>query len=113
MSDQLELLTRPTEFLDYETDAVQAFIDHAVKDRSADRTTNAIELYYAVRDDVFYEVYGAPSPARASGPPPPPPRRRASACTSPRCTRPVCAPSASPPGSSTATCATTSPRRGC
>ncbi|MFG3347100.1 transglutaminase family protein [Streptomyces sp. NPDC048018] len=60
MTDQLERLTRPTEFLDYETDAVQAFIDHAVKDRGADRTTNAIELYYAVRDDVFYEVYGAP-----------------------------------------------------
>ncbi|WP_236243606.1 MULTISPECIES: transglutaminase family protein [unclassified Streptomyces] len=60
MTDHLERLTRPTEFLDYETDAVQAFIDHAVKDRAADRTANAIELYYAVRDDVFYEVYGAP-----------------------------------------------------
>ncbi|OII59567.1 transglutaminase-like superfamily protein [Streptomyces sp. CC53] len=60
MRDQLQRLTRPTEFLDYETDAVQAFIDHAVKDRAADPTTNAIALYYAVRDDIFYEVYGAP-----------------------------------------------------
>ncbi|WP_405056547.1 transglutaminase-like domain-containing protein [Kribbella sp. NBC_01505] len=52
-------LTSSTAFLDYETDEVQAFIDHAVKDRSADQTTNAIELYYAVRDGIFYEVYGA------------------------------------------------------
>jgi hypothetical protein len=52
-------LTRATTFLDYETEEVQAFIDHAVKDRSADQTTNAIELYYAVRDGIFYEVYGA------------------------------------------------------
>jgi transglutaminase-like putative cysteine protease len=59
MTVDLNDLTRPTEFLDYETDEVQAFIDHAVKDRSADRTTNAIELYYAVRDGIFYEVYGA------------------------------------------------------
>ncbi|MGW0465438.1 transglutaminase-like domain-containing protein [Streptomyces sp. NPDC003027] len=55
--DTYDRLTEPTEFLDYETDAVQEFIDHAVKDRSADKRTNAIELYYAVRDDVFYEVY--------------------------------------------------------
>ncbi|MFE4520242.1 transglutaminase family protein [Kitasatospora sp. NPDC056783] len=60
MNDELTPLTRPTAFLDYETDEVQAFIDHAVKDRSADRRTNAIELYYAVRDGVDYEVYGAP-----------------------------------------------------
>ncbi|MFE4976522.1 transglutaminase family protein [Kitasatospora sp. NPDC056651] len=60
MNDRLDLLTRPTAFLDYETDEVQAFIDHAVKDRAADRRTNAIELYYAVRDGVDYEVYGAP-----------------------------------------------------
>jgi hypothetical protein len=60
MTTQLDHLTRPTTFLDYETDAVQNFVDHAVKDRSADPTTNATELYYAVRDGVFYEVYGAP-----------------------------------------------------
>ncbi|MFF8964389.1 transglutaminase family protein [Streptomyces globisporus] len=52
-------LTRPTAFLDYETDAVQEFIDHVVDDRSADRRTNAVKLYYAVRDTVDYEVYGA------------------------------------------------------
>ncbi|MFD7167367.1 transglutaminase domain-containing protein [Streptomyces violascens] len=59
MTADLLQLTRPTEFLDYESDEVQDFIDHAVKDRSADKKTNAIELYYAVRDGVFYEVYGA------------------------------------------------------
>ncbi|WP_330343888.1 transglutaminase-like domain-containing protein [Streptomyces longwoodensis] len=62
-------LTAPTEFLDYETDAVQAFIDYAVADRAADERRLAVELYYAVRDDVFYEVYGAdlsPEGLRAS-----------------------------------------------
>ncbi|GAB3931657.1 transglutaminase family protein [Kribbella albertanoniae] len=59
MTADLNELTRPTEFLDYETDEVQAFVDHAVKDRSAAPTTNATELYYAVRDGIFYEVYDA------------------------------------------------------
>ncbi|MBY8876308.1 transglutaminase-like domain-containing protein [Actinacidiphila acidipaludis] len=62
-------LTAPTTFLDYETDAVQAFVDHAVTDRGADKRRLAVELYYAVRDDVFYEVYGAdlsPEGLRAS-----------------------------------------------
>lgn len=57
--DLHDRLTQPTDFLDYETDAVQTFIDDVVKDRSADKRSLAIELYYAVRDDVFYEVYGA------------------------------------------------------
>jgi transglutaminase-like putative cysteine protease len=57
--DDFQRLTAPTEFLDYETDAVQAFIDEAVPDRTADKRELAVQLYYAVRDDVFYEVYGA------------------------------------------------------
>lgn len=57
--DLYDRLTRPTEFLDYETDAVQTFIDGVVKDRASDKRTMAVELYYAVRDGVFYEVYGA------------------------------------------------------
>ncbi|RAJ45671.1 transglutaminase superfamily protein [Kitasatospora sp. SolWspMP-SS2h] len=60
MTDRTDHLTRPTEFLDHQTEEVQTFIDHAVKDRSADPRTNAVELYYAVRDGVDYEVYGAP-----------------------------------------------------
>ena len=59
MTVDLNQLTRPTEFLDYETDEVQTFVDHAVKDRSADAVTTAVELYYAVRDGIFYEVYDA------------------------------------------------------
>ena len=52
-------LTEPTDFLDYETDAVQAFVDHAIADRTADKKQIAVDLYYAVRDDIFYEVYDA------------------------------------------------------
>ncbi|MGW2395698.1 transglutaminase-like domain-containing protein [Kitasatospora sp. NPDC001664] len=60
MTEQLDHLILPTAFLDHQTEEVQAFVDHAVKDRSADPVTKAVELYYAVRDGVFYEVYGAP-----------------------------------------------------
>jgi transglutaminase-like putative cysteine protease len=62
-------LTAPTAFLDYETDAVQRFVDDAVTDRAAGKRQLAVELYYAVRDSVFYEVYGAdlsPEGLRAS-----------------------------------------------
>lgn len=52
-------LTAPTEFLDHQSEAVQNFIDEVVEDRSADRRVNAVKLYYAVRDTVHYEVYGA------------------------------------------------------
>lgn len=55
----LARLTEPTEFLDYESAPVQEFIDAAVPDRGADKRDLAVALYYAVRDDVFYEVYGA------------------------------------------------------
>ncbi|MET9961909.1 transglutaminase-like domain-containing protein [Streptomyces sp. NPDC006326] len=66
---EFDRLTAPTDFLDYESDAVQTFVDDAVKDRAADKRHLATELYYAVRDDVFYEVYGAdlsPEGLRAS-----------------------------------------------
>jgi hypothetical protein len=52
-------LTVPTEFLDYETEPVQEFVDSAVKDRYAGKRQLAVALYYAVRDEIFYEVYGA------------------------------------------------------
>jgi transglutaminase-like putative cysteine protease len=55
----LARLTEPTEFLDHESAPVQEFIDGVVPDRGADKRQLAIALYYAVRDDVFYEVYGA------------------------------------------------------
>lgn len=55
----LARLTEPTEFLDHESVPVQEFIDGVVPDRGADKRQLAIALYYAVRDDVFYEVYDA------------------------------------------------------
>ncbi|GAB2816815.1 transglutaminase-like domain-containing protein [Lentzea nigeriaca] len=55
----LTRLTEPTEFLDHESVPVQEFIDRVVPDRGADKRQLAIALYYAVRDDVFYEVYDA------------------------------------------------------
>ncbi|GGS11161.1 MULTISPECIES: transglutaminase-like domain-containing protein [Streptomyces] len=58
-ADDLRRLTAPTDFLDYESDSVQSFVDEAVTDRGADKRRLAVELYYAVRDEVFYEVYGA------------------------------------------------------
>ncbi|MEU8763372.1 transglutaminase-like domain-containing protein [Streptomyces sp. NPDC048659] len=55
--DELHALTRPTDFLDHESDEVQNFVDSVVKDRAADRRENAVKLYYAVRDGLDYEVY--------------------------------------------------------
>ncbi|MET8760670.1 transglutaminase-like domain-containing protein [Lentzea sp. NPDC004782] len=55
----LTRLTEPTEFLDHESVPVQEFIDGVVPDRGADKRQLATALYYAVRDDVFYEVYDA------------------------------------------------------
>lgn len=48
-----------TEFLDHDSDEVQGFVDRALNGRWGTPTENAIALYYAVRDGIFYEVYGA------------------------------------------------------
>lgn len=58
MDDQLAQLTASTEFLDYRTAPVQEFIDSVVEDRRDDKQRLAVRLYYAVRDDIFYETYG-------------------------------------------------------
>ncbi|WP_405876700.1 transglutaminase-like domain-containing protein [Streptomyces sp. NBC_01136] len=50
-----------TEFLDHESPAVRAFVDKTLSgaaDTDTD-TQKAIALYYAVRDGISYEVYGA------------------------------------------------------
>jgi len=47
-----------TEFLDHESDAVRRFVARAVPDPGVTPAEKAVALYYAVRDDVFYEVYG-------------------------------------------------------
>ncbi|MFD3514431.1 transglutaminase family protein [Streptomyces sp. NPDC058657] len=55
-------LTAATGFLDYEHESVQAFVDKALAgiDRDAAGPAGlAVALYYAVRDRIHYEVYGA------------------------------------------------------
>ncbi len=56
-SDAAELL-KATEFLDHEHPVVREFADRAT-DASTTPAANAISLYYAVRDTISYEVYGA------------------------------------------------------
>ncbi|MEW2069995.1 transglutaminase family protein [Streptomyces sp. NPDC007346] len=61
-ADDLDRLTAATDFLDHEHETVKAFVDKALKgiDRStADPIDLAVALYYAVRDGIHYEVYGA------------------------------------------------------
>ena len=59
MDTRLSDLTAPTDFLDYETEPVQNFVSSVIRDRGEDKRQLAVKLYYAVRDDIFYEVYGA------------------------------------------------------
>lgn len=50
---------RPTEFLDYESPVVRDFVQAAVPDRERPAREVAVDLYYAVRDGIGYEIYGA------------------------------------------------------
>jgi len=53
-------LCRPTEFLDYTAPVVRDFVRRVLPDETAgDATERARALYYAVRDGIHYEVYGA------------------------------------------------------
>ncbi|MGX7827995.1 transglutaminase-like domain-containing protein [Actinokineospora sp. 24-640] len=52
-------LLAPTEFLDHTSDVVQNFVDRALGEGSGTPTENAVAIYYAVRDRLMYEVYGA------------------------------------------------------
>lgn len=47
-----------TNFLDYTAPEVAEFVDRVVPS-GADRTEQAVGLYYAVRDGIRYEIYGA------------------------------------------------------
>jgi transglutaminase-like putative cysteine protease len=49
----------PTEFLDYPSDEVQDFIHRWAPAAANTPTQRAISLYYAVRDTVHYDIYGA------------------------------------------------------
>jgi hypothetical protein len=54
----LESIT-DTEFLDFRSDAVQEFVAASGADEEDDPVQRAVRLYYAVRDDIRYEIYGA------------------------------------------------------
>ena len=60
MTTDLDQLRRPTEFLDYESPAVDEFVRRVLPDPTAGTDIErACALYYAVRDKIQYEVYGA------------------------------------------------------
>jgi len=48
-----------TPFLDYDHPVVREFVGQALDGTETTPTEKAVALYYAVRDDVFYEVYDA------------------------------------------------------
>ncbi|TDC00579.1 transglutaminase domain-containing protein [Micromonospora fluostatini] len=54
-------LLDPTEFLDHDSAVVRDFVARALPDGGAELTPTerAVALYYAVRDGIHYEVYGA------------------------------------------------------
>jgi transglutaminase-like putative cysteine protease len=63
-------LCAPTEFLDHQAPAVQAFLARTLPDRDRPAAELAVELYYAVRDGIEYEIYGVDfsrAAMRASG----------------------------------------------
>ncbi|MFW2543786.1 transglutaminase-like domain-containing protein [Primorskyibacter sp. 2E107] len=49
----------PTEFLDYDDPGVAAFFDKATANSGDDPRQIAVDLFYAVRDGLFYEIYNA------------------------------------------------------
>ncbi|MET9613206.1 transglutaminase-like domain-containing protein [Kitasatospora indigofera] len=53
-------LLKPTEFLDYESATVRAFVSKALPEpERLTEVERAVALYYAVRDGINYEVYDA------------------------------------------------------
>ncbi|MBB5802218.1 transglutaminase-like putative cysteine protease [Saccharothrix ecbatanensis] len=50
---------RATEFLDYGSEEVRDFTEAAVAGVGSDPVDRAVALYYAVRDGIHYEIYGA------------------------------------------------------
>jgi transglutaminase-like putative cysteine protease len=57
--DSLSPDLQPTEFLDYQSDEVQSFVERWAPAAANTDTKRAVSLYYAVRDKLQYEVYGA------------------------------------------------------
>jgi transglutaminase-like putative cysteine protease len=52
-------LVDATASLDYEDPIVQAFVDRTLAGRHGSPRENAVSLYYAVRDQILYDVYDA------------------------------------------------------
>ena len=46
------------EVLDHESEGVHAFVDRALRGTSRTNRSAAVALYYAVRDGLFYEIFG-------------------------------------------------------
>ncbi|MET7468317.1 transglutaminase family protein [Micromonospora sp. NPDC005686] len=60
MSDIDPALVRATEFLDHDSPVVRGFVRKALGDDAGGSDVDkAVRLYYAVRDGIRYEVYGA------------------------------------------------------
>ncbi|MFC8527684.1 transglutaminase family protein [Nocardia sp. NPDC057227] len=61
--------TRATDLFDHTSAEVQEFVDSVPRGRSPSDIERAVALYYAVRDGIFYEVFGtdlSPDGLRAS-----------------------------------------------
>ncbi|MEV4318168.1 transglutaminase-like domain-containing protein [Actinocrispum sp. NPDC049592] len=59
MTATTALTLAPTEFLDHTAPEVTAFVERVAPDPDAAPDRRAVALYYAVRDEIRYEVYGA------------------------------------------------------
>ena len=60
MEKELDSLRQPTDFLDHESSTVREFVATALPERQElSDIEQACALYYAVRDGIRYEVYGA------------------------------------------------------
>jgi transglutaminase-like putative cysteine protease len=58
-STEPEDLLAVTEFLDHDTLVVRRFVDRVLGKEPGTPLENAVKLYYAVRDQIMYEVYDA------------------------------------------------------
>ncbi|MGB3438314.1 MAG: transglutaminase family protein [Actinophytocola sp.] len=58
MSGELRHLCEPTEFMDHESPVVRDFVAKTLDGTDRDPVSDAVRLYYAVRDGLRYEVYG-------------------------------------------------------
>lgn len=58
-SAELAEACRATEFLDYRSAEVRGFTERAIAGAGSAPADRAVAVYYAVRDDIRYEIYGA------------------------------------------------------